>query len=284
MLTDQVGITRGLVSAVLVASVSASAAASLSASAVMIDGQVDKPSIARKYLPDTHDLAVLESQRTKGKQQAAVASFRLASFYASQGKWKQVEPLILEILQLQPKHIGYLLAASQYAFDRKNNTLARELLLRAIDQVQLQHPDDSQRLLKLKDNLALIYAAEGLYQNAEMELQQNLQVRNEILTAKHPDIADNLYRLGYINVRQKELDKAEEQLHQALSMLQPEGQEHGVLIAQILHNLGGIYRIRGQFDEARIFQRRALAYWEKQPKKGLEMGVMLTMKSLLACL
>ncbi|MBT3308587.1 MAG: hypothetical protein HOL04_11385 [Gammaproteobacteria bacterium] len=96
----------------------------------------------------------MEALRTQGKKQAAEAAFRLAGHYAEQQTWRRVEQLISEAVQLHPSHIGYLQAATQIAFERKNYTLARELLLRAVEQAQRQQGNDSQQLLNLKDNLA----------------------------------------------------------------------------------------------------------------------------------
>lgn len=207
---------------------------------------------AQKERVDDQYPAELEALRDKGKKQAAKADIRLAQYYAVQQKWRLAEFFMIEALQLQPNHVGYLKMATQVAYDQKNYAQAEKFILRAIQQIQQLPEFKAQQLLNLKDNLAVIYIAKGQYQKAVEELQQTLQVRYQILGDTHPDIAKNLIKLGSVNALQQELEQAEEQLSTALAMLQPEDKHNADLIANVKRNLGEVKRTRSQLEEAGV--------------------------------
>lgn len=198
---------------------------------------------------DLSDPTVLNALLLKGKLVAAEAAIRLAQHYASQQKWSLADSLMIEALQLQPNNIANLQAATQYAFEQKNYGQAEKLLSRAIQQLQQQSDYNPRQLLNLKDNLASIYIAKSQYQSAEDVLQQNLQVRYQILDETHPDIADNLNRLATINAMQQELSQAEQQLSTALTILEPEEAKNSHLIADIKHNLAEVKKSRKRLSQ-----------------------------------
>lgn len=208
-----------------------------------------KQAISQKKRVNVNDPAVLETLRNKGKQQAAVAAILLAQYHAQQKKWNLVDSLVAEAIQLQPNHVGYLMAATQFAFVQKHYGQAEKFLTRAIQLIQQQPDYNLQQLLNLKDNLAVIYMSTGHYQAAERVLQQTLQARYQLLGDNHPDIANNLNQLGTINAFQQKLEQAEEQLSSALTMLQPEEEQNAELIANVKHNLVEIKRTRKRLDE-----------------------------------
>lgn len=207
---------------------------------------------AQKKRVDDQYPAELEALRDKGKKQAAEADIRLAQYYAVQQKWRLAESFMIEALQLQPNHVGYLKMATQVAYEQKNYSQAEKFILRAIQQVQQQPEFKAQQLLNLKDNLAVIYIVKGQYQSAVKELQQTLQVRYQILDDTHPDIAKNLIKLGTINALQQELEQSEDQFNTALAMLLPEEKQNAELIAYIKRNLVKVKRTRSQLDEAGV--------------------------------
>ena len=280
MINDRAGISRGLVTITLIVSALISAETSAKTTDMPLARPVDyqtnqatEPSSRLKQLYSAHQQArvqnlkpvkasnikvddqypsKLEALHDKGIKQAAEAAIRLAQYYAEQQKWPLAESFMGEALQLQPDNIVYLKMAAQFAYDQKNYGQAEKLILKAMQQVQQLPEFKPQQLLNLQDNLAIIYTVKGQYQNAQKELQQTLQVRYQTLGETHPDIAKNLIKLGIINALQKELEKAEDQLSSALSMLQPEEKNNADLIAYVKRNLGEIKRTRSQLDAAGV--------------------------------
>lgn len=266
MLNGRAGITRGLVTIALIASVLMSEETTAKLFEEPVNSQTTQSTehssrleqlyaahqqakAQRKRVDDEYP-AELEALLNKGKKQAAEAAIRLAQYYAVQQKWRLAESFIVEALQLQSNDIGYLKMATQFAYDQKNYGQAEKFILRAIQQIQQQPDFTAQQSLNLKDNLAVIYIAKGQYQNAENTLQQTLQIRYRTLDENHPDIAKNLIKLSSINALQQELKQAEEQLSTALAMLQPDDKHNADLIAFVKRNLGEVKRTRSQQEKA----------------------------------
>ena len=84
----------------------------------------------------------------------------------------------------------------------------------------------------------MIYVGESHYMDAETLFKKTLQLREEMLEPNHPDLAVNLFRLATVKIRRGDLEHAEQQLQQALDILEAAETNQDSAIASVLHNLG----------------------------------------------
>ena len=222
---------------------------------------------------------VLEQQRYRGKQQAAQAAYELGLRHAAKKDWDKAGAMIIEAIQLQPENTDYLHTAAQFAYEINNFKAARTFQLETIRLHQAQHGESNEQLVALMDELAMIYMGENHYMDAETLFKKTLRLREEMLEPNHPDLAINLFRLATVKIRRGDLELAEQQLQQALDILEAAETNQDSAIAAVLHNLGELYRARKEFSKAEAALRQAIAMWRTDPERNRN-EILMTQKSL----
>lgn len=222
---------------------------------------------------------LLEQRRNSGKQQAARAAYELGLRYAANKDWDKAGALIIEAIQLQPENTDYFHAAAQFAYEINNFKAARKFQLETIRLHQAQHGESNEQLVALMDELAMIYVGENHFMDAETLFKKTLQLREEMLEPNHPDIAVNLFWLATVKIRRGDLERAEQQLQQALDILKVAETNQDSAIAAVLHNLGELYRARKEFSKAEATLNQAIAMWRTDPEQN-QYEILMTQKSL----
>ena len=113
------------------------------------------------------------------------------------------------------------------------------------------------------NNLGKIYLDSTQYKEAEPLFQRALAIREKLLRAEHPDIAQSLYNLAAVRVNQQEFAQAQPLLERALAIQEKSLPADSPDIAMTLNGLGLIAMSRGQFADAEQDHQRALAIREK---------------------
>ncbi len=111
----------------------------------------------------------------------------------------------------------------------------------------------------------------GEYAEARSLLEQALAMREQVLGAEHPDLAQSLNDLAVLYIQIDMFKQAEPLIYRALEIRENVlGPEHS-LVAQSLRNLGGLYYDQGEYTQAEYFARRAVAITEEvQEQEPLE--------------
>ena len=70
----------------------------------------------------------------------------------------------------------------------------------------------------IRNNLASVYEALGRYEEAEKLIRQALETDREMLDPSHPNIANDLLNLGYVQHQQGKVVEAEESFAESLNI------------------------------------------------------------------
>ena len=101
------------------------------------------------------------------------------------------------------------------------------------------------------------------YAEAEPLLQRALHIREKVLGAEHPDVAQSLNNLAELYRIQGRYKQAEPLYQRALHIrekaLEPEHPD----VAKNLHNLAELYRVKGQYTQAEPLYQHALHIFKK---------------------
>ena len=120
-------------------------------------------------------------------------------------------------------------------------------------------PDDPAAL----NNLALLYATQGQYAQAEPLYKCALAITEKALGPDHPDVATSLNNLAVLYEAQAKYDQAEPLYKRALAISEKAlGPDHPD-VATSLNNLAELYRAQAKYDQAEPLYKRALAIKEK---------------------
>lgn len=223
----------------------------------------------------------LEQRLNNGKLQAAQAAYELGLRYAAKDNWKSAARLILEAVRLAPDNTDYLHAASRLAYTLKNYAAARKYQLKVVHLHQERHGQNNEQLVKLMDELSMIYVDENHFSDAETLLKRTLKIREELLGRNAPDIALNLYWLAKVKIHLGDYEDAEQKLQQALEILKLADENQNLNMAFILHSQGELYRSRNQYTKAAAAYRRAIDLWRNEPEEYKD-EILMTEKSLTA--
>ena len=102
----------------------------------------------------------------------------------------------------------------------------------------------------------------GRYGEAELPLQQAFNIRENMLEAIHPDLAQSLNDLGALYCDQAKYQQAESFYRRALSIREQKFGLNHSSVAEVLNNLGVLYWLQSGYDQAEPLFRRALAIYE----------------------
>jgi tetratricopeptide (TPR) repeat protein/class 3 adenylate cyclase len=122
-----------------------------------------------------------------------------------------------------------------------------------------KHPDTAYTL----NNLAMLYYAQGKYEQAEPLFTKALQIRETVLGQEDPDTAISLINLAIFYKDQDKFEQAEQYYLKALQIREKVlGTEHPET-ASGLSYLGNLYFMQGKFEQAESLYLRALKILEK---------------------
>ncbi len=195
----------------------------------------------------------------------------LAGAYHKQGKYPQIEPILLRSLALSEKQsgmepeIGESLNILGRAYHKQGrNQEAEPLLQRALAMRQevlgSQHPDVAISM----SALATLYSRQGKYEQAEALYTQALTIRQAVLDPQHPNIAGNLNNLAFLYSLQGKYEQAEPLAEQAVQIYQQAlGQEH-LDFLNALDTLASIYKELGKYGEAEASYQRIFSVFYNQ--------------------
>jgi tetratricopeptide (TPR) repeat protein len=198
---------------------------------------------------------------------AALLLSRTGSYYNSQGRYGDAEPLYLEALAMRKQLLGEAhpsVAASlnnlAVLYEKQGRyEEAEPLYLEALamDQRLLgeAHPDIAASL----SNLAALYCFQGRYEAAEPLYLEALAMRKRLLGEAHPNVANSLNNLAGLYEAQGRYADAEPLYLEALAMMKRLLGEVHPDVATSLNNLAELYRSQGRYEEAEPLYLEALA-------------------------
>ncbi len=105
--------------------------------------------------------------------------------------------------------------------------------------------------------LGEVYYAEDEYDKAILNFQKALAIRRQLYSNKHEDIVKSHSNIGFSLIYQNKLEIAKDTLLRSLE-LAAKVPKIDTLIAQINHNLGNIFTIQGDFQQAGIYLDEAI--------------------------
>lgn len=230
----------------------------------------------RQLLAPADEMAYLQEIRERAKRQAARAAFELATLSFEGNDQGRAAELLREAVALQPENTDYLLAASRTAFTLKDYKYAEACLVTVLRTYRKADAADGTKLLVALDNLATtLYRIQGKTAAAKSALNEALAATTALYGEHHPRVIHSLYRLAELDLISANYGEAKNHLKRAVSILDaspsPIDDQDG---AALLHNIGELYRVSGQYTEAESAYTKAMALWNKSPatnQRGLAM-------------
>ena len=120
-----------------------------------------------------------------------------------------------------------------------------------------------ENLITLFTKLAWFYQGQGLYQQAELWLQQCVELTRNHLGLEHTDVATNLNNLAGLYESTGRYSEAEPLYKQALELQKRLlGEEH-LHVATTLSYLALLYESTGRYSEAEPLYQQALKLWKR---------------------
>ncbi len=108
----------------------------------------------------------------------------------------------------------------------------------------------------LRSTIGLTYLSLGHHDLAEVHLKKALEIRLEILEAKHSDIAVSLYNFGKLLQAKGDFFQAETYFHKALTILKKYHPNLKKETASILNNLGYVVLLKNEKEESANIYRQ----------------------------
>lgn len=159
-------------------------------------------------------------------------------------------------------------------------TEAERLHLAAIQEAE-KHPSGATRMATSLNNLAMLHAATGRYQDAESRLKRALTIYENALGPDHPETASILVNLGSVYYEQERYPDAAAAYRRSLPILENAlGPDHPVIVTT-LNNLAEVYRRRENYSEAEALYRRVLVILDKAPNEDPRLASALNNLGLL---
>ena len=148
------------------------------------------------------------------------------------------------------------------AVERGQYVEAKNFFHAAIEQAE-QIGSLNPRLAGSLNELAILYAKQHKYAQAELMFQRSLGVSVAALGSNHPDVAVILKNIGILKASQRQYAEADLLLSQSLSLTNRVlGHEHPT-VAVTMRTIAVIQAIQGHYGEAERFIRRSLEISEK---------------------
>jgi serine/threonine-protein kinase len=109
----------------------------------------------------------------------------------------------------------------------------------------------------LQTTVGLTYLSLGLLEKAETHLRSALEIRSNLFKNDSLEIAESLKNLGKLLQTKGDISRGEPLFLEALKIAQKANEE--LLAAEILHNLGGLFLLKGKHAEATKAHQKSLA-------------------------
>ena len=152
--------------------------------------------------------------------------------------------------------------ASMQAYQQGRYTEAEQFLLAALKEAK-DFGEQDPRLATSLNNLALLYRAQGKYEQAEPLLPRALTISEKALGPEHPDVAKSLNNLASLYQDQGKYEQAEPLYQRSLTIGEKAlGPEHPD-VAKSLNNLASLYQAQGKYEQAEPLYQRSLTISEK---------------------
>ena len=135
---------------------------------------------------------------------------------------------------------------------------ARELLDQGAEKIQEELKEVPRTQTRLMDTIGRVYHRLGLYESAELLLEDALEIRRDLLGAEHPALAGSFYHLAELYRDQDRHEEAEQSYKRALAVGEKIQAPNQSETAKILIGLGVLYFRQGRFDEAEQLYQRIL--------------------------
>ena len=153
-------------------------------------------------------------------------------------------------------------AEGKTAVERGQYAEAENFFHAAIEQAE-QVGSFNPRLADSLNELAILYAKQHKYAQAELLFQRSLGVSVAALGSGHPDVAIVLKNIGILKASQRQYAEADLLLSQSLSLTNRVlGHEHPIA-AVTMRTIAVSQAIQGHYGEAERFNRRSLEIGEK---------------------
>jgi tetratricopeptide (TPR) repeat protein len=153
-------------------------------------------------------------------------------------------------------------AEGKTAVERGQYAEAENFFHAAIEQAE-QVGSFNPRLADSLNELAILYAKQHKYAQAELMFQRSLGVSVAALGSDHPDVAIVLKNIGIMKASQRQYAEADLLLSQSLSLARRVlGHEHPI-VAVTMRTIAVFQAIQGHYGEAERFIRRSLEIGEK---------------------
>ena len=140
------------------------------------------------------------------------------------------------------------------------DTTVRQILDEAtskLDSGALENQPEAEADVRM--TMGMIYFELGAYQQAEQHLDAALQIRQEILGAEHPDVAECLNGQGLLARARGDYGEAERLYREALRLRRAALGDTHLSVAATMNNLGVLRKIKGELSQAETLLREALA-------------------------
>ena len=215
----------------------------------------------------------ITQERFGSKHPYSVASLNnLATIYNAQGRYDEAEPYFRKALEMNQELFG--IAHLEVASNLNNlGDLCRlqgryeeseSLLLNALE-IWNNEPLDDKHLTRVAtglNNLATLYYSQGRYSKAKPLFEEALNMREQLLGAEHPDVAQSRKALANLCNTQGNYEKAESLYTEVLALrMRLLGDEHPD-VASSLHDLAGVYYSQGRYGNAEALDTAETLYQE----------------------
>jgi tetratricopeptide (TPR) repeat protein len=164
---------------------------------------------------------------------------------------------------LAPDNRDYLLSAGQMAYTMGEYQRAEEWLEHLLA-IREQEGKENTELASALNDLALVYADQSRYEEAEPLYRRSLEIKEKTLGKDHPSVATTLNNLAGLYRQQGRYEEAEPLYKRSLEIWEQSlGKEHPY-VAAALNNLAGLYRHQGRYAEAEPLYKRSLEIRENK--------------------
>ncbi|KAI2970177.1 hypothetical protein CBS147482_10909 [Aspergillus niger] len=219
----------------------------------------------REYLP--HALSLIAEAGFRKEQEKYIDLIRnVCSCLTSDGRWKEVEELEVQVLELRkqvlgPEHPDTLASMSNLALTywyQGQWKEAEELQVQVLElRKQVLGPEHPDTLFSI-NTLALTYLNQGRWKEAEELEMQVLELHKQVLGPEHPGIFFSMSNLAFTYWNQGRWKEAEELEVQVLELRkQVLGPEHPNTLFS-MSNLALTYWNQGRWKEAEELQVQVL--------------------------
>lgn len=147
-------------------------------------------------------------------------------------------------------------------YERVSRPIEAEHLLEQTLAILEKRKDCFAELATVLNNLASVYCAQGMREQAKPLYEKSLNIKEQHLSPDHPDIASGLNELAILYYAEGEYQKVEALLQRSLAILEKTlGKDH-FAVAGCLNNLARLYEKQGKLAEAEPLLYRSLAIKE----------------------